>query len=102
MVSMDNLRDPPDHLHVREVKKWYVKLLMKTLKEKAEDLEELPAPLLVVCSATKDVFKAESKSHIHIPSGRRCEVFHCNMPDKRSRRSQQGSVLCMVRAVHRA
>ena len=61
---MDNLRDPPDHLHVREVKKWYVKLLMKMLKEKAEDHEELPAPLLVVCSATKDAFKQRA-GHTH-------------------------------------
>ena len=56
-VSMDSLRDPPDHLRVREVKEWYVKLLMKMLKEEAEDHEELTAPLLVVCSATKDAFK---------------------------------------------
>lgn len=49
---MDNLRDPPDHLHVLEVKEWYVKLLMKMLKEEAEDHEELTAALLMICSAT--------------------------------------------------
>ena len=54
---MDNLQDPPYHLHVLEVKKWYVELLMKMLEEEAEDHEELTADLLVVCSATKDVFK---------------------------------------------
>ena len=39
------------------MKEWYVKLLMKMLQEEAEDHEELTAPLLVVCSATKDAFK---------------------------------------------
>ena len=61
---MDNLRDPPDHLHVREFKKWYINLLMKMLKEEAEDHEELTAPLLVVCSATKDGFKQRA-SHTY-------------------------------------
>ena len=37
---------------------------MKMLKEAAEDLEELTAPLLVVCSATKDVFK-QTASHMY-------------------------------------
>ena len=63
-VSMDNLQDPPDHLRVREVKEWYVELLMKMLKEEAQDHEDLTAPLLVVCSATKDDFKQRA-SHTY-------------------------------------
>ena len=61
---MDSLQDLPNHLCVREVKKWYIKLLMKMLKEEAEDHEELTAPLLVVCSATKDGFKQRA-SHTY-------------------------------------
>ena len=61
---MDSLQDLPDHLCVRKVKKWYIKLLMKMLKEEAEDHEELTAPLLVVCSATKDGFKQRA-SHTY-------------------------------------
>ena len=61
---MDNLQDPPDHLRVREVKEWYVKLLMKMLKEETEDHEELTAPLLVVCSVTKETFK-QKMSHTY-------------------------------------
>ena len=57
---MDNLQDPPDHLRVREVKEWYVDLLMKMLKEETEDHEELTAPLLVVCSVTKESFQQKA------------------------------------------
>ena len=59
-ISIENLKDPPDYLRVRDVKEWYVKLLMSMLKEESEDYEDLTSPLLVICSVPKDSFKQKS------------------------------------------
>ncbi len=40
-VAVSNLRDPPDNLHVRDVKEWYVELLTNMLKDDSKDHEEL-------------------------------------------------------------
>ncbi len=49
---------------MREVKEWYVNLLMKMLQEDSQDHEELTAPLLVICSVTKEAFKQKA-SHTY-------------------------------------
>lgn len=62
-LSITNLREPPEYLRIREVKEWYVELLMKILEgneEGCEDYEELTAPLLVICSVDKQEFKMKS------------------------------------------
>ena len=62
-LNITNLREPPEYLKVREVKEWYVELLMKMLEgseEGYEDYEELTAPLLVICSVEKQEFKIKS------------------------------------------
>lgn len=63
-INVDNLQDPPDYLRVREVKEWYVNLLIQMFEEESEDHEELTAPLLVICSVPKDVFKQKA-SHTY-------------------------------------
>ena len=63
-LNIDSLREPPEYLKIREVKEWYVELLMKMLEgdtqEGYDDYEELTAPLLVVCSVSKQDFKMRS------------------------------------------
>ena len=61
-LNITSLRDPPDLLRVREVKEWHVELLMKLMegKEGYCDHEELTAPLLVLCSVSKQEFRLKS------------------------------------------
>ena len=62
-LNITNLREPPEYLKIREVKEWYVELLMKILEGSEggyEDYEELTAPLLVICSVGKQDFKMKS------------------------------------------
>jgi len=56
IVNVEQLRDPPDILRIREVRDWYVEFLMKMFEgdgDSQQDYEELTAPLLVVCSENK-------------------------------------------------
>ena len=62
-LNITNLREPPEYLKAREVKEWYVELLMKMLEgsmEGYEVYEELTAPRLVICSVDKQEFKMKS------------------------------------------
>ena len=59
--NISSLREPPEYLKLREVKEWYVELLMKMLvgdtEEGYNDYEEPTAPLLVLCPIRKQDFK---------------------------------------------
>ena len=49
-------------MKVREVKDWYVDFLAEEIQKENRDLEELPAPLVVMASSTKDDSHMREKS----------------------------------------
>jgi len=49
-------------MKVWEVKDWYVDFLAEEIQKENRDLEELPAPLVVMASSTKDDFHMREKS----------------------------------------
>jgi hypothetical protein len=59
-IPISLLRNPPQYLRVREVKKWYVDYLVQMLSGECDDHEDLTAPLLVVVSVTKENFKLKN------------------------------------------
>ncbi len=61
-IPVDQLRDPPACLRVRDVKQWYVNYLADELRKENHDLEELTAPLLVLASTTKEEFRTRDMS----------------------------------------
>lgn len=52
-MKVDQLRDPPAHYKIREIKDWYVSVLAKNMKDSTD---HLTAPFVVVCDKTKDMF----------------------------------------------
>ena len=56
-LPVENLRDPPTYLWVREVKDWYVDYLATLLLK--EDAEDLTAPFMVIASVSPSEFKAQ-------------------------------------------
>ncbi len=45
-LSIDQLRDPPECMRVREVKDWYVQYLADELRRDNRDLEDITAKTL--------------------------------------------------------
>ena len=56
-IPVQQLREPPQYLRVREVKAWYVDYLVGMLSGDIDDHEDLTAPLLVLVSVVKADFK---------------------------------------------
>ena len=54
-LPIENLRDPPAYLRIREFKEWYVDYLATLLLN--EDAEDLTAPFVVVASVSAAEFK---------------------------------------------
>lgn len=61
-IPVDQLRDSPAYMKVRDVKDWYVNYLTDELQKDNHDLEELTAPLLVVASTTKEDYRTKDMS----------------------------------------
>lgn len=61
-IPVDQLRDSPAYMKVRDVKDWYVNYLADELRKDNHDLEELTAPLLVVASTTKEDYRTKDMS----------------------------------------
>ena len=61
-LPINQLRDPPQCMRVRDVKEWYVNYLADELCKDHHDHEELTAPLLVLASTTKEDFRTKDIS----------------------------------------
>ena len=59
-IPVQLLREPPEYLRVREVKKWYVNYLVQVLSDEGNDHEDLTAPLLVIVSVSMADFKLKN------------------------------------------
>lgn len=59
-VCVEQMRPPQDQLRVLDVKQWYVDHLVDMISEEDDDHEDLTAPMLVIASVPKKVFKERS------------------------------------------
>lgn len=57
ILPVENLRDPPAYLRIRDLKDWYVDYLSTLLLN--EDAEDLTAPFMVVASVSAVEFRAQ-------------------------------------------
>ena len=76
-IPIENLRDPPAYLRVREVKDWYVDFLTTLLLN--EDAEDLTAPFMVKASVSPSELRAQ-KLNTYTYEVYTCTIVHWSFP----------------------
>ena len=64
-LPIDQLREAPASIRIRDVKKWYVDHLVREMEQDAGDLEELTPPFVVIASCKKDDFSRRNITSYH-------------------------------------